>query len=56
MRKNKQLRAVQLVVSKSSGYILLDFIVLKHVDLAVVGHTDNDLRREPDYRVIEDLP
>ena len=56
MRKNKQLRAVQLIVSKSSGYILLHLIVLKHVDLAVVCHADDYLRREPYYSVIEDLP
>ena len=56
MRKHKQLRAIQLIVSKSSGYILFDLIVLKHVDLAVVCHADDYLRREPYYSVIEDLP
>ena len=56
MRKNKQLRAVELIVSKSSGYILLDLIILKHIDLAVVSHTDDDFWGEPHYNVIEDLP
>ncbi len=47
VREHKEFRAEELEVSEASEYMLLDLVVLKDVDLSVVGGADDDLRREP---------